>query len=129
RTRIALREASLLADALDDVDGSIARYRQILDSLDDNCRDALQAIADLEEAREHFPQAADALERDLELAAHGEEKANIARRLGEIYVDHTHELGKSLAAYETVMREDPDDFAPLQKLRELSERAEEWPRV
>jgi len=129
RTRIALREASLLADAVGDVDSAVQRYRQILDSLDENCRDALQAIADLEEAREHFPEAADALERDLELAAPGEEKANIARRLGEIYVDHTHELGKSLAAYETVMREDPEDFAALQRLRELSERAEKWPRV
>ena len=129
KVRVAVRQAGLMADELDDVDGAIARYRSVLDSLDENSREALQAIADLEEARERYPEAADALERDLELGAHGEEKANIARRLGEIYVEHTHELGKSLAAYETVMREDPEDFAALQKLRELSERAEKWPRV
>lgn len=129
KTRVALRQASLLADAIGDVDQAVSRYRAVLDQLDENCREALQAIADLEEARDRYPEAADALERDLELAAHGEEKANIARRLGEIYVDHTHELGKSLAAYETVVREDPDDFAALQKLRELSERGEKWPRV
>ncbi|MEO7092139.1 MAG: hypothetical protein ABI175_02735, partial [Polyangiales bacterium] len=129
KTRVALRQAALMADEIGDVDAAIARYREVLDKLDENSREALQAIADLEEARERYPEAADALERDLELAAHGEEKANIARRLGEIYVEHTHELGKSLAAYETVMREDPDDFAALQKLRELSERAEKWPRV
>ena len=129
KIRVALRQASLLADEVGEVDDAIRRYRGVLESLDPDCREALQAIADLEEARERFPEAADALERDLELAAHGEEKANIARRLGEIYVEHTHELGKSLAAFEVVMREDPEDFAALQKLRELSERAEKWPRV
>lgn len=129
RVRIALRKAQITADGLGDVDAAVSRYRAILDSLDENCREALQAIADLEQAREHYPEAADALERDLELAQAGEEKANIARRLGEIYIDHTRELGKSLAAYETVIREDSEDFAALQKLRELCERAEKWPRV
>lgn len=129
KIRLALREASILADGVGDVDAAVARYQQVLERLDENCREALQAIADLEQARERYPQAADALERDLELAAPGEEKANIGRRLGEIYIEHTRELGKSLAAYETVLREDPEDFAALNKLRELSERAEKWPRV
>jgi len=129
KIRLALRQASMLADGVGDVDAAVARYQTVLETLDENCREALQAIADLEQARERFPQAADSLERDLELAAHGEEKANIARRLGEIYIDHTRELGKSLAAYETVVREDPEDFSALQKLRDLSERAEKWPRV
>ncbi len=129
KTKIALRQAQITADGIGDVDGAIERYKVILDTLNENCREALQAIADLEQARDRYPQAADALERDLELASAGEEKANIARRLGEIYIDHTRELGKSLAAYETVVREDPEDFAALHKLRELSERAEKWPRV
>lgn len=129
KIRVALRQASLLADGVGDVDAAVARYQSVLESLDENCREALQAIADLEQARERFPQAADALERDLELAQPGDEKATIARRLGEIYIDQTRELGKSLAAFETVVREDPEDFAALQKLRELCERAEKWPRV
>jgi hypothetical protein len=129
RVKIALREAGLLAEAVGDVEGALARYREILSGLDDACREALQAIADMEEARENFAAAADALERELELAAAGEEKATVARRLGEIYVDKTRELGKALAAYEVVVREDPEDFAALHKLRELSERAEKWPRV
>lgn len=129
RVKIALREAGLLADAVGDVEGALARYREILASLDDACREALQAIADMEEARENFAAAADALERELELAAAGDEKATVARRLGEIYVDKTRELGKSIAAYEVVVREDSEDFAALHKLRELSERAEKWPRV
>ncbi len=129
KIRLGLRQASILADGVGDVDAAVARYQTVLEKLDENCREALQAIADLEQARERYPQAADALERDLELAQPGEEKATIARRLGEIYIDHTRELGKSLAAFETVVREDPEDFAALQKLRELCERAEKWPRV
>jgi tetratricopeptide (TPR) repeat protein len=129
KVRLGLRRAAMLSDGLGDVDGAVAAYHRLLETLDENCREALQAIADLEQARERYPQAADALERDLELASAGEEKANIARRLGEIYIEHTRELGKSLAAFETVLKEDPEDFAALAKLRELSERAEKWPRV
>ncbi|MBK7396847.1 MAG: hypothetical protein IPJ34_11235 [Myxococcales bacterium] len=129
KVRLLLRQAGVLSDGLGDVDAALVRYRTVLERHDEGCREALQAIADLEQAREHFPEAADALERDLELAAPGEEKANIARRLGEIYKDHTRELGKSLAAFETVIREDTEDFAALETLRELSERAEKWPRV
>jgi hypothetical protein len=129
RLKIALREAGLLADAVGDVDGALSRYREILTGLDENCREALQAIADMEEARENFAAAADALERELELANAGDEKATVGRRLGEIYVDKTHELGKAIAAYEVVVKEDGEDFAALSKLRELSERAEKWPRV
>jgi tetratricopeptide (TPR) repeat protein len=124
----ALRQASIQADRRSDVDAALAIYARVLE-LDDRCREALQAIADLQEGRQRYPEAADALERDLELAAPGEEKAAIARRLGEIYIEQTRELGKSLAAYEVVVREDPEDFAALQKLRELSERAAKWPRV
>lgn len=129
KIRLGLRQAAMLSDGVGDIDGAVAAYQRVLETLDENCREALQAIADLEQARERYPQAADALERDLELAAAGEEKANIARRLGEIYIDHTRELGKSLAAFETVLKEDAEDFAALQKLRELCERAEKWPRV
>jgi hypothetical protein len=129
RLKIALREAGLLADAVGDVDGALARYREILTGLDETCREALQAIADMEEARENFAAAADALERELELANAGDEKATVGRRLGEIYVEKTKELGKAIAAYEVVVKEDGEDFAALSKLRELSERAEKWPRV
>lgn len=129
RLKIALREAGLLADAVGDVDAALARYREILTGLDENCREALQAIADMEEARENFAAAADALERELELANAGDEKATVGRRLGEIYVEKTKELGKAIAAYEVVVKEDGEDFAALSKLRELSERAEKWPRV
>ena len=52
RARIALREAELVADGLGDVDTAVARYERILAELDSRCRPALQAIADLQEARD-----------------------------------------------------------------------------
>jgi tetratricopeptide (TPR) repeat protein len=61
KARVALREAELLADGVGDVDMAIHRYEEILGELDPTCRPALQAIADLQEARENAAAAADAL--------------------------------------------------------------------
>src|SRR5262249_12982213 len=61
----ALREASLLADSLGDVDGAIERYEGIVKQLDPKNRTALRAIADLQVARNELKGAASALEREI----------------------------------------------------------------
>ena len=83
--RIALREAELLAEGVGDVDTAIACYERIVADLDSTCRPALQAIADLQEARENPAAAADALERELKLVADTAERGQIAGRLARLY--------------------------------------------
>src|SRR5262249_25491434 len=83
--RIALREAELLAEGVGDVDQPTVGYESILSDLDPTCRPALQAIADLQEARENLNAAADALERELKLVADPIERGQIAARLARLY--------------------------------------------
>ena len=56
-----------------------------MEELDPTCRPALQAIADLQEARENHAAAADALERELKLVADVQERGQIAARLARLY--------------------------------------------
>ncbi|HMI87721.1 MAG TPA: hypothetical protein VK550_26725, partial [Polyangiaceae bacterium] len=65
RVAVAMREGNLLADALDDSDGAIARFLMILDEIDPKNREAVGRIAELEEKRGNHEQVAEALEREL----------------------------------------------------------------
>ncbi len=85
KARVALREAELLAEGIGDVDTAITRYEAVLADLDPTCRPALQAIADLQENRDHYAPAADALERELKLVADAGERAQIGNRLARLY--------------------------------------------
>ncbi|CAN5625557.1 hypothetical protein BH09MYX1_BH09MYX1_32900 [soil metagenome] len=84
KARVALREAELFAEDSGDVDTAIVRYESVLSELEPTCRPALQAIADLQEARDNFLAAAEALERELKLVADPQERGQIASRLSRL---------------------------------------------
>src|SRR5262249_12804095 len=108
RLALALREAKLYAEGLGDVDGAIARYENIVTSLDTRSRAALAAIAELEEKRGNARGAASALERELALA-HGDERVAIAGRLAHIYETENEATG-AIRALEIIHQADPEDF-------------------
>ncbi|MBL8606161.1 MAG: hypothetical protein JNL38_02525, partial [Myxococcales bacterium] len=128
KARVALREAELLADGVGDVDTAIARYEQILTDLDPTCRPALQAIADLQEARDCLAEAADALERELKLVADVQERGQIAARLARLY-ESLEDPRNAIRALDLVRKADLEDFDALTRLCELCEVTEQWGRV
>ncbi|HEY8039315.1 MAG TPA: hypothetical protein VIF15_05950 [Polyangiaceae bacterium] len=128
RARIALREAELLAEGVGDVDTAINCYERILTDLDATCRPALQAIADLQEARDNPSAAADALERELKLVADGTERGQIAGRLARLY-DLLDDAKNAIRALEIVRKADLEDFDALTRLCDLCEKTEQWDRV
>ena len=129
KARVALREAELLAEGVGDIDMAIARYESILATLDATCRPALQAIADLQEARDNHAAAADALERELKLVADGQERGQIAGRLARLYEQHLDDPKNAIRALDVVRKADLEDFDALTRLCELNERVEAWDRV
>jgi cellulose synthase operon protein C len=71
KVQVALREAKLLAESLDDAEGAIARYLFILDEVDPKNRGAVQKVAELEEKRDNQKGVAEALERELVIVSEG----------------------------------------------------------
>src|ERR1019366_7486469 len=128
KARVALREAELIADAVGDVEGAIARYERIAKELDPTSRLALQAIADLQEARDNLTAAASALDRELKLVTDPTERAPIATRLAALY-DRIGDPAKAIGALEIVRAADPDDFDALARLCELCEATEKWDKL
>jgi cellulose synthase operon protein C len=128
KARVALREAELLAEGVGDVDTAIVRYESILAELDATCRPALQAIADLQEARDNPSAAADALERELKLVADPQERGQIAARLARLY-EQLDDPRAAIKALDIVRKADLEDFDALARLCELCERVEQWDRV
>jgi hypothetical protein len=128
RARIALREAELLAEGVGDVDTAIARYERIVADLDPTCRPALQAIADLQEARDNPAAAADALERELKLVADTTERGQIAGRLARLY-EQLDDAKSAIRALEIVRKADLEDFDALTRLCDLCEKTEQWDKV
>lgn len=128
KARIALREAELVADGLGDVDAAIARYERVLTSLDPSSRPALQAIADLQEARDMPAAATQALERELKIVSEPSDRGPIAARLARLY-EQLGSVRQAIAALEIVRASDPDDFDALSHLCDLCEQAKEWEKV
>lgn len=128
KARVALREAELLAEGVGDVDTAISRYELILSDLDSTCRPALQAIADLQEARGNLSEAADALERELKLVADVQERGQIATRLARLY-EKLDDPKNAIRALDLVRKADLEDFDALTRLCELCELTEQWGRV
>src|SRR5439155_6912794 len=115
KARVALREAELLAEGVGDIDTAIARYESILSDLDPTCRPALQAIADLQEARDNQASASDALERELKLVADPQERGQIAARLARLY-EGMGDPRNAIRAPDIVRKADLEDFDALARL-------------
>lgn len=128
KLRIALREASLLAESIQDIDGAVERYENILKSLAPKSREALGAIANLEERRTNYPGAANALEREL-LLVDGETKIELAQRLAQIYESRIGDPRGAIRALEIIHAADPEDFDAIARLEKLCGEVEDWPRV
>jgi len=128
RARIALREAEILAEHVGDVDAAITRYERVVAEIDSTCRPALQAIADLQEARDNQGAAAEALEKELKLVNDPPERGQIAERLARLY-EQIGDPKSAVRALEVVCKADPDDFDSVARLSVLCEKIEQWDRV
>ncbi len=129
RIKVALREARIVAQGLEDRPTAIERYESILSDFEENNEEALIAIADLHEAEKNPAGTVDALERLLKASTENPQKLSLARRLADIYEGPLESLDDAVRTLEIVRDVDDEDYDALQRLCDLSERLEDWPRV
>jgi tetratricopeptide (TPR) repeat protein len=123
---LLLREAHLRHKGLKDLDGAVRSYETILRELDPKNLDALSALADLELQRGKPDKAAEALERQLELATTADHKTDLGVRLADLYESDLNDVEGALRVLQIVHATDPNDFDAVQRICELSERSENW---
>ncbi len=126
---VMLREARLVASGLDDAEGAIERYEQVLDELDPKNIEALTAVAELHERRGDPKGQAGALERLLQSTTPGEVRLEIAQKLARLYEGPIDDTDSAIRVLDIVREIDPEDYDAVQRLADLCERVEEWQRV
>ena len=126
RVPLLLREAHLRHKGLKDLDGAVRSYETILRELDPKNLDALAALAELELQRGKPDKAAEALERQLELATSADHKTDLGVRLADLYESDLNDVEGALRVLQIVHATDPNDFDAVQRICELSERSENW---
>ena len=126
RVPLLLREAHLRHKGLKDLDGAVRSYETILRELDPKNLDALSALAELELQRGKPDKAAEALERQLELATSADHKTDLGARLADLYENDLNDVEGALRVLQIVHATDPNDFDAVQRICELSERSENW---
>jgi tetratricopeptide (TPR) repeat protein len=129
RTFVLMREAALYAGALSDPEAAIARYERVLDDLDANHDEALAKVAELYEGTDQPGPAAAALERRLKASQEDAVKLEVANKLADLYEGPLDEPKSAVKALDVVRSLDPEDFGAVQRLAELCEKIEDWPRV
>jgi hypothetical protein len=129
KVEYALREASLVADGLDDLEGAVERYSAVLKDLDPENVGALERIADLNDRLERPGKAAEALEKRLTLLKDTEPKLATAERLAALYEGALDDPRAAIRVLDVIRGLEPENFDAVQRLAELCERVEDWPRV
>ncbi len=129
KAEVLLREARMIASGLDDAEGAIERYEQVLKEFDPKNEEALSAVADLHEKNNNLAGTADALERHLKVIEDPKAKLDLAQRLAQLYEGPLDDKPSAIRVLDIVRELDEEDFDALQRLCDLAEAVEDWQRV
>ncbi|HYQ15034.1 MAG TPA: hypothetical protein VEQ58_04740, partial [Polyangiaceae bacterium] len=124
-----MRQAEIAADGQSDAKGALALYERVLSELDDKHDPALIKIAELLEKEGDVKGRAAVLERRLALVQAPEQRLEVAEALAQLYEGPLDDAKAAVRVLDIVRELDPENFDAVQRLCELCEKLEEWPRV
>lgn len=124
--RVALRKraAQVLRDRLEDVEGAIDAYRDVLD-LDPADGEALEALEALQRQREDWSAVEEVLLRRLE-QVEGMARIPLYQALAELSAEQLDNAGQATGYLQQVLDEDPRHAGAFQQLEKLLRRSERW---
>lgn len=115
---LALRTAQIYEVQVGDVDAAIARYALVVE-MDPTNNLALEALDRLYEATERWPELADTLTREIQVAASPDEILGLQFRLGQIYQEHLEDVDGAIAQYRDILAAAPEHGPSLSALELL----------
>ncbi len=115
---MALRVAQHYFIQVGDVDSSIARYRLVLEA-DEAHPQAIEALDQLYEQTERWPDLAEILAKEAQLAATPEDVLSFQFRLGQVYQHHLGRVDDAIGQYREILAAEPDHSQSLGALEML----------
>lgn len=119
KTRTLLRMAEVQRQELDDVDGAIARYREVLD-IDPTQRSATDSLDRVYQEQGRWPELVENLKQQLP-SSEGERWLDQQFRIAEIYRNQLQDYPNAIAAYREILLSDPDHVPTIAALEALFE--------
>jgi cellulose synthase operon protein C len=124
-----MRQADMTAEGLDDAKAAIELYERVLSELDAKHDAALVKIAALYDKLGDPKGRAAALERRLAVVENPTEKLEVAESLAQLYEGPLDDAKAAVRVLDIERELDPENFDAVQRLCELCEKLEDWPRV
>jgi hypothetical protein len=124
-----MRQADMTAEGLDDAKMAIDLYERVLSELDPKHDAALVKIAGLYEKLDDPKGRAAALERRLTVLEDPTQKLEVAESLAQLYEGPLADPKAAVRVLDIERELDPENFDAVQRLCELCEKLEDWPRV
>lgn len=124
-----MRAAAILSDDLDDAQGAVEVYERLLADVDAKHDPALLKVAELYDKLGDAEGRAGALERRLSSLEDPALKLEIAESLARLYEGPLDDAKAAVRVLDVVRVLDPENFDAVQRLCELCEKLEDWPRV
>ncbi|HVY27393.1 MAG TPA: hypothetical protein VHB79_12635 [Polyangiaceae bacterium] len=124
-----MKQGELTAEGLDDARAAIDLYEKVLSEHDAKHDDALSKIAALYEKLDDAKGRAAALERRLAILQDPAQKLEVAEALASLYEGPLDDNKAAVRVLDIVRELDPENFDAVQRLCELCEKLEDWPRV
>ncbi len=118
RVELGLRVAQIYQVQLEDVDNSVARYRQVLE-VDPENHPALRALDRLFVESERWDELVAILERQAEVGETPEEILDFKYRLGQVRQYQLQEIDAAIEAYSEVLNAAPEHLASREALEGL----------
>lgn len=115
---MALRVAQIYFVQVGDVDSAIARYRAVL-AADEHHQQAIEALDQLYEQTERWPELAEILQTESQLAASPEDVLGFQFRLGQLYQHHLGRVPDAIQQYREILNAAPEHQQALTALEML----------
>jgi tetratricopeptide (TPR) repeat protein len=115
---LGLRLAQIFETQIEDVDSAIARYRRVL-AIDMENQSAVRALDRLFTMTERWPDLAQILAREGEIAQAPDEQLEFKYRLGQVQQLRLNDVASAIGAYREVITQAPDHQPTLEALEGL----------
>ena len=115
---LGLRTAQIYEVQLDDVDNATKRYKRVVDVEPEN-QNAVRALDRLYTQTERWPDLAQILSREAEIAQTPEEIIDLRYRLGQVHQTRLNDLDGAILAYRDVLTASPEHRETLDALESL----------
>jgi golgin subfamily B member 1 len=125
RKKLLLYAASIREGVMEDPEGAIALYQQVL-TIDDSDRTALDALVKLYIQLENWEKLKDVYQRQSELAEDPDDRRQALFVLGQVYDVELKDIDRAIDTYQQILDLDPADYEAISALDRLYGQAERW---